>query len=185
MRQYLLNFQKRTAHQRPREAKSSPYARPSYETALAAKGSFWASPTCASQMQARNCVELYWRPNSQSLNTSYSVTICSKKPAIVCERETKLWFVRDISPLICPSARVLRIYGAKNLKPLNESVNEGWNSATVYLITVLSHSLITPLGLDGLLLRTINSKSLYLSLTRLQTLLPPISWLLGRCTSRF
>ena len=37
--------------------------------------------------------------------------------------------VRDISPLICPSAQVLRIYGAKHLQVLSESVNEGWNSA--------------------------------------------------------
>lgn len=37
--------------------------------------------------------------------------------------------VRDIFPLICPSAQVLRIYGGRQLKPLNESVNEGWNSA--------------------------------------------------------
>jgi hypothetical protein len=40
--------------------------------------------------------------------------------------------VRDISPLICPSAQVLRIYGANHLNPLNESVNEGWNSAISY-----------------------------------------------------
>jgi hypothetical protein len=37
--------------------------------------------------------------------------------------------VRDISLLICLSAQVLRIYGAKHLKPLNESVNKGWNYA--------------------------------------------------------
>ena len=37
--------------------------------------------------------------------------------------------VRDISPLICPSAQVLWIYGAKHLQSLTESVNEGWNSA--------------------------------------------------------
>ena len=37
--------------------------------------------------------------------------------------------IQDISPLICPSAQVLRIYGVKDLKPLMESVNEGWNSA--------------------------------------------------------
>ena len=36
--------------------------------------------------------------------------------------------VRDISPLICPSAQVLRIHGAKHLKPLIESVNEGWEA---------------------------------------------------------
>ena len=37
--------------------------------------------------------------------------------------------VRDISPSLCPSAQVLRSHGAAHLKPLNESVNEGWNCA--------------------------------------------------------
>ena len=37
--------------------------------------------------------------------------------------------IRDISPLICPSAQVLKIFGAKHLNSLCESVNEGWNSA--------------------------------------------------------
>ena len=36
--------------------------------------------------------------------------------------------VRDITPLICPSAQVLRIYGAKHLNLLYESVNEAWSS---------------------------------------------------------
>lgn len=76
--------------QKPREAKSFHYARPSHETALAAKGSFMCKSDLG-MMQARNCVELYLRPNNQSLNTPYFVTICSKKPATVCEREMKLW----------------------------------------------------------------------------------------------
>ena len=33
--------------------------------------------------------------------------------------------VRDISPLLCPSAQVLKIHSAAHLKSLNESVNEG------------------------------------------------------------
>lgn len=37
--------------------------------------------------------------------------------------------IRDVFSLICPSAQVLRIYGAKHLKVLDESVNEGWNKA--------------------------------------------------------
>jgi hypothetical protein len=37
--------------------------------------------------------------------------------------------VRAISPLICPYPQVLRIDGAEHLKPLNESVSEGWNCA--------------------------------------------------------
>lgn len=37
--------------------------------------------------------------------------------------------VQDISPLIVPLAEVLAIRGAKHLKILIESVNEGWNNS--------------------------------------------------------
>ena len=40
--------------------------------------------------------------------------------------------VRDITPLICPSAQVLRIYGAQHLSILYESVNEAWSSMFEY-----------------------------------------------------
>ena len=40
--------------------------------------------------------------------------------------------VRDISTLVCPSAQVLRIFSAKHLNHLYESVNEGWNSAIAF-----------------------------------------------------
>ena len=38
-----------------------------------------------------------------------------------------------MSPLICPSVQVLRLYGAEKLKHLIEAVDEGWNrSIPVY-----------------------------------------------------
>ena len=40
--------------------------------------------------------------------------------------------VRDITPLICPSAQVLRIFGAKHLNLLYESVNEAWSNMNQY-----------------------------------------------------
>ena len=40
--------------------------------------------------------------------------------------------VRDITPLICPSAQILRIYGAQHLSLLDESVNEAWSSMIEY-----------------------------------------------------
>lgn len=45
------------------------------------------------------------------------------------EGRNEAMVIRDISPLICPSAQVLRIHGARHLDHLYESVNEGWNSA--------------------------------------------------------
>lgn len=43
------------------------------------------------------------------------------------KNETRV--VRDILPLIVPSAEILAIWGAKHLKILIESVNEGWNNS--------------------------------------------------------
>ena len=40
--------------------------------------------------------------------------------------------VRDITPLICPSAQVLRIYGAEHLNILHETVDEGWINTIKY-----------------------------------------------------
>ena len=61
--------------------------------------------------------------------------------------------------IICPSTQVPRIYCAKHLKPLNEGVDEGWNSAIpIYLVTVLVHSLVVFWGLENLHSRRIESK---------------------------
>lgn len=49
------------------------------------------------------------------------------------EARNEVMVVRDIFPLICPSAQVLRIFCAKHRKPLNESVNEQWNSAIPFV----------------------------------------------------
>jgi hypothetical protein len=46
----------------------------------------------------------------------------------MCDRNEAM-VVRDILPLMVPSAQILAIYGATYLNPLTESVNEGWNSA--------------------------------------------------------
>lgn len=40
--------------------------------------------------------------------------------------------VRDILPLICPPAQTLRIFGAKHLNILYETVNEGWNKGVTF-----------------------------------------------------
>ena len=59
-------------------------------------------------------------------------TVHQFRGSVCYEHQKKIGVVRDISPLICPSAQVLRIYGAKHLKHLMESVNEGWNSSVAF-----------------------------------------------------
>lgn len=121
-----------SSDQKPREAKSSLYARPNYETALAAKGSFMGKSkmgiTDASKELCRTLLETEQSTPTDSLfRDDLFEETCDSVRA-----RNEAMVVRDISPLICPSAQVLRIYGGKHLNPLNESVNEGWNSAISY-----------------------------------------------------
>ena len=115
--------------QKPREAKSSPYARPSYETDLATRGSFMGKFELGiTDESKRLCQTLLEAEQSVPQETLFRDDLFEETCESVRARNEAM-VVRDISPLICPSAQVLRIYGAKHLKPLNESVNEGWNSA--------------------------------------------------------
>lgn len=115
--------------QKLREAKSAPYARPIYTTVLATKGSFMhKSELGITEESKKLCQTLLEDEQSVPQETLFrdDLFIETCKSA---QEGNEAMVVRDISPLICPSAQVLRIYGAKHLKSLNESVNEGWNSA--------------------------------------------------------
>ncbi len=118
--------------QKPREAKSTPYTRPSYETVLATKGSFMGKFELGiTDESKRLCQTFLTAEQSVPQDTLFRDDLFEETCESVRARNEAM-VVRDISPLICPSAQVLRIYGAKHLKPLNESVNEGWNSATPF-----------------------------------------------------
>jgi hypothetical protein len=111
--------------QKPREAKSSPYARPSYETVLATKGSFMGKFELGiTDESKRLCRTLLEAEQSVPQETLFRDDLFKETCESVQARNEAM-VVRDISPLIYPSAQVLRIYSAKHLKPLNESVNEG------------------------------------------------------------
>merc|ERR1711939_1168276 len=118
--------------QKPREAKSTLYTRPSYETVLATKGSFMSKFDLGiTDASKRLCRTLLEAEQSVPQDTLFRDDLFDETCESVRARNEAM-VVRDISPLICPSAQVLRIYGAKHLKPLNESVNEGWNSAVPF-----------------------------------------------------
>jgi len=115
--------------QKPREAKSTSYTRPSYETVLATRGSFMAKFELGITDECKRlCRTLLAAGQSIPLGTLFRDDLFEGTCGSV-RGGNEAMVVRDISPLICPPAQVLRIYGAKHLKSLNESVNEGWNSA--------------------------------------------------------
>lgn len=115
--------------EKPREVKSTPYKRASYETVLAIRGSFMGKfdlgITDASKKLCRTLVEA---EQSVPHHTLFRDDLFDETCESVRGRNEAM-VVRDILPLICPSAQVLRIYGTTHHKVLNESVNEGWNCA--------------------------------------------------------
>lgn len=115
--------------QKPREVKSAHYIRPIYLTILATKGSFMKESDLGITDTSKSlCQTLLDAEQSVPQNTLFRDDLF-KETCKSLEGRNEAMVIRDISPLICPSAQVLRIHGAKHLKLLHESVNEGWNSA--------------------------------------------------------
>ncbi|THV47722.1 hypothetical protein BGAL_0293g00140 [Botrytis galanthina] len=115
--------------QKPRDVKSAPYTRPIYVTMLAAKGSFMGKFELGTTDESKGlCGTLLTAEQSIPQDTLFRDDLFEATCESVKSRNEAM-IIRDISPLICPSIQNLRIYGAKHLKHLNESVNEGWNSA--------------------------------------------------------
>jgi hypothetical protein len=118
-----------TSSQKSREAKSTPYAHPSYETELAKRDSFMdifdegIKKASGEFCQTLLCSEQTYPQDSLFRDDLFDTTcqnIRNRNEAMV---------IRDISLLIVPSAQTLAIYGATHLRHLIESVNEGWNCA--------------------------------------------------------
>ncbi|KAL8722333.1 MAG: hypothetical protein Q9225_001181 [Loekoesia sp. 1 TL-2023] len=115
--------------QQPREAKSAPYAKSSYATILATKGSYMGEFNLdivdASKRLCRNLLEKKQTVPRDSLFRDDLF----KKTFRKIQDKNEARVVQDITRLIVPSAESLATYGTTNLDCLVESVNEGWNSA--------------------------------------------------------
>ncbi|KAK0302016.1 hypothetical protein LTR82_018030 [Friedmanniomyces endolithicus] len=115
--------------EKPRETKSAPYARSSYATILATKGSFMdksergithtSKGLCSSLLEKEQTV-----PLESLFRDDLFETTCRK----IRDRNEAM-VIRDIALLIVPSAQTFAIHGATHLERLTESVDEGWNSA--------------------------------------------------------
>jgi len=114
---------------KPREAKSIPYARPSYATVLATKGSFMDKSdlgiTDASKSLYRILLENEQTvPQGSLFHDDLFDKTCRK---IQDRNEARV--IQDITRLIVPSAETLATYGSTHLSHLIESVDEGWKSS--------------------------------------------------------
>ncbi|KMW66668.1 hypothetical protein BDDG_11654 [Blastomyces dermatitidis ATCC 18188] len=104
--------------QMQREAKSNPYTHPSYETVLAIRGSFMVkSDLGITNASKRLCQILLEAEQSVPRDSLFCDDLFDETCESVQARNEAM-VVRDISPLICPSVQLLRIYGMKHHKLL-------------------------------------------------------------------
>lgn len=115
--------------QKPREVKSAPYRNPRYATVLASKGSFMEKSDLDITDESKDlCRTLLETEQTFPRDSLFRDDLFDKTRRMMQDRnEAKV--VQDITRLIVPSAETLAAYGARDLAILNESVNEGWNSA--------------------------------------------------------
>ena len=115
-----------------RERKSSQYNKPDYEVRLKEKGSYICkSPLGITDRSRELCRTLLEKEQTIPQDTLFRDDLFEETCASVQGRNEAI-VVRDITPLICPSAQVLGIYGAKHLDLLYESVNEAWSNMNEY-----------------------------------------------------
>ena len=119
--------------QKSREEKSGPYQDARYEVVLGTKGSYMgryvgeneegvtkeSKDLCRSLLEMKQTV-----PEDSMFHDDFFEDTCEM---IQNRNEAKV--IQEISRLIVPSAQSFAIRGAKHLKCLIESVNEGWNNS--------------------------------------------------------
>ena len=111
--------------QLPREIKSAQYRTVEYEIGLEKKGSHMCKfkDGCKQEHLERLLYSEQTVPQDSLFRDDLFDITCEK-----IRNRNEAMVIRDISPLIVPSAQTLATYGATYLNHLYECVNEGWNS---------------------------------------------------------
>ncbi|EEH15900.1 hypothetical protein PABG_05987 [Paracoccidioides brasiliensis Pb03] len=115
--------------QKSREEKDAQYKNPRYEVLLQTKGSFvrksdlgitdGGKDLCRRLLEAEQTI-----PKDSLFRDDIFDELCEM---IRNRNEAKV--IQDVTRLIVPSAQTLAVYGARHLKILVESVNEGWDNS--------------------------------------------------------
>jgi len=115
--------------QKAREVKSIPYQDARYETILATKGSFMGKSELGVTATSKSLCRTFLETEQTVPDDSLFRDDLFEETCEMMRNKNEARVVRDISPLIVPSAETLAVRGAKHLKILIESVNEGWNNS--------------------------------------------------------
>ncbi|KAF5018596.1 hypothetical protein F66182_9425 [Fusarium sp. NRRL 66182] len=115
--------------QKPREEKSAPYRDPRYKTLLETKGSFMDESALAIIDESKDMISVMLSSQQTVPKDTLFRDDLFKKTCRRVEDRNEARIIRDITPLIVPSAEVLAIYGASELDCLIESTNEGWSNS--------------------------------------------------------
>ncbi|KAL9623484.1 MAG: hypothetical protein Q9160_002164 [Pyrenula sp. 1 TL-2023] len=123
-----------SSNQQPRDQKSAPYKHPLFEEQLKDCASFMDDDTEGITTESEKLCQMLLRGmQSPPEHTLFSTDDLFRKTCkrIRSENETKV--VRDIAPLIVPSAEILADRGAKHLEILRETVNACWVNSITFM----------------------------------------------------
>jgi len=115
--------------QKPREEKSADYKHVRYETLLATKGSFMGKYQEGITKVSKDLCQTLLETELAAPEDSLFRDDLFEETCEMVRNRNEAKVLQDITRLIVPSAGTLAIRGAKHLKILIESVNEGWNNS--------------------------------------------------------
>jgi hypothetical protein len=123
-----------SSNQQPRDQKSAPYKHPLFEEQLKDCGSFMGQFADGVTAESKElCQTLLEERQPPPEHTLFSDNVLFEKIYERIQGENKTKVVRDIAPLIVPSAEILADRGAKHLEILRETVNACWVNSTTFI----------------------------------------------------
>ncbi|KAL9591536.1 MAG: hypothetical protein Q9179_007626, partial [Wetmoreana sp. 5 TL-2023] len=115
--------------QKSREVKTRPYQTARYQDLLATLGSFMDESKLGIVKDSKElCRRLLKEEQTVPSNSLFRENLFASTYRAVRDRN-EARVLRDITPLLVPSAENLAIYGATDLKTLIEDINEGWSNS--------------------------------------------------------
>jgi hypothetical protein len=100
-----------------------------YETLLVTKGSFINKSELGATVSSKSLCRTFLETEQTFPDDSLFRDDLFEETCEIIRNKNEARVIRNISLLIVPSAEILAIRGAKYLKILIKSINEGWNNS--------------------------------------------------------